>query len=157
MDDSLFPEDIDDLEDIDTEEDEEDEEAIGYKSGPFFDSFSGEFVFDGHGKITTADGVAAWKQWCENVIATDRYNHDSYTDDVGIDYDEIFSLGDRDEIETALETEIPEALSCDPYGRTQYVQGVDFEWISPTDVLVSIDVVGMDNEIININATLSAA
>ena len=41
MDDSLFPEDIDDLEDIDTEEDEEDEEAIGYKSGPFFDSFPG--------------------------------------------------------------------------------------------------------------------
>lgn len=151
---NLFPEDIDDLEDIDDEED--DEEDVGYKMAPYFDSSLGEFLFDGSGRIVTADGVTSWYQWCENIIATDRYNHDSYTDDVGIDYDEIFSLGDRDEIETALETEIPEALACDPYGRTQFVQSIDFEWLSDTEVIVRVDVVGIDNEIITIEATIAA-
>lgn len=154
MDEELFPGDIDDLDDIDSEDEEDDEEVIGYKAGPLFDAYIGKFVLDGHGRIVTADGVEAWKEWCENVIVTDRYNHDSYTDDIGIDYDEIFQSEDRDEIETLLETEISEALECDPYGRTQYVQGIDFEWISPTEVVVSVDVVGMDNEIINITATL---
>ena len=151
---SLFPEDIDELEDID--EEEEDDEDVGYKMAPYFDSKLGEFLFGGSGQIVTADGVTAWQQWCENIISTDRYNHDAYTDDIGIDYDKIFKLNDQDEIETALETEISDALSCDPYGRTQYVQSVDFEWISTTEVVVTVDVVGMDNEIITVDAMITA-
>lgn len=151
---SLFPEDIDDLEeDIDEEEDDED---VGYKIAPYFDSQLGEFLLNGSGQIMTADGVTSWQHWCENVIATDRYNHDSYTDDVGIDYDYIFSLDDQDEMETELETEISEALVCDPYGRTQYVQNIDFEWLNDTEVIVRVDVVGMDNEIITVEATIAA-
>lgn len=151
---SLFPEDIDDLDEDIVEN--EDEENIGYKIAPYFDSQIGEFLLNGSGQIVDADGVTAWQQWCENVIATDRYNHDSYTDDIGIDYDEIFQSNDQEEIETLLETEIAEALECDPYGRTQFVQNVTFEWIDSTTVIVSVDVVGIDNEMITIDAVIAA-
>ena len=151
---SLFPEDIDDLEEEDI--DEEEDEDVGYKMAPYFDSKLGEFLLSGSGQIITADGVTAWQQWCENIIATDRYNHDSYTDDIGIDYDAIFQLDEREEKESELETEISEALECDPFGRTQYVQDISFEWLSDTEVIVQVDVVGMDNEKITIEAIIAA-
>ena len=155
MDNNLFPEDIEELEDVE-ELAEDADEIIGYKPAPYFDSNSGEFLFDGNGQIITADGVEAWKQWCENIIATDRYNRASYTDDIGIDYTEIFKAGTHEEVETMLETEIAEALECDPYGRTQFVQNITFEWISSTELAVCVEVVGLDNEIVTIDTVLTA-
>ena len=96
--------------------------------------------------------------WCEDILSTDRYNHDAYTDDIGIDYEEIFKTSEsQEEIETLLETEITDALICDPYGRTRYVQAVEFDWIGPDEVLVSIEVVGIDNELVTIEKVLYAA
>lgn len=153
--DNLFPEE-DELEEDELVDDDDDEEPIGYKIAPYFDSVLGEFLLDGNGQIVTADEVTAWQHWCENVISTDRYNHDAYTDDIGIDYDEIFKLNDQEEIETELESEISEALTCDPYGRTQYVQNVEFEWITSTEVMVTIEVVGLDNELVTIDTVIAA-
>lgn len=156
MDDNLFPEEIDEPSD-DIAEDDDEEEVIGYKKAPYFDSRIGDFVTDGHGKVLTADGVAAWTHWCENVLATDRYNHEAYTDDVGIDYDEIFkNTESREEIETLLETEITDALLCDPYGRTKYVQAIEFDWVDSDSVNVSIEAVGMDNELVTIDTLIVA-
>lgn len=150
---SLFPEDID-LEEDELEEEDE-SEVIGYKIAPYFDSKSGEFLTNGKGQIIEADGVTAYTQWCENVIATDRYNHDAFSDDIGIDCDEIFAAADREEAETIIESEISEALECDPYGRTQYVQNVECEWIAPDTVAVTVEVVALDNELVTINTTIS--
>lgn len=156
MDDELFPEELDDFDDILEEDDTE--EVVGYKDAPYFDSRTGDFIIDGHGRIVTADGVMAWSQWCENILSTDRYNHESYTDDIGIDYEEIFQAAEtQEEAETLLETEITEALMCDPYGRTQYVQGIEFDWTVPDEVSVSIEVVGMDNELVTIDTVLSVS
>lgn len=149
---TLFPEDIDD--DIEEEEDEDEETVIGYKIAPYFDSKSGDFILNGSGQITTADEVEAYVQWCENVVATDRYNHESYTDDIGIDYDEVFAAETQEEAETILESEISEALACDPYGRTQYVQNVSFEWTGPDEVEVTIEVIALDNEIVAVNTVI---
>lgn len=153
--DNLFPEE-DEFEEDELVDDDDDEEPIGYKIAPYFDSVLGEFLLDGNGQIVTADEVTAWQHWCENVISTDRYNHDAYTDDIGIDYDEIFKLNDQEEIETELESEISETLTCDPYGRTQYVQNVEFEWINSTEVMVTIEVVGLDNELVTIDTVIAA-
>ena len=150
---TLFPEDIDD--EIDEEEDEDEETVIGYKIAPYFDSKTGDFILNGSGQITTADEVEAYTQWCENIVATDRYNHDSYTDDIGIDYDEVFAAETHEEAETILESEISEALACDPYGRTQYVQNVAFEWTGPDEVEVSIEVMALDNELVTVNTVIS--
>lgn len=152
---NLFPEE-DELEEDDLVDDDDSEEPIGYKIAPYFDSFLGDFLLNGNGQVITADEVTAWRQWCENILATDRYNHDAYTDDIGIDYDEIFKLNDPDEIETELEAEISEALACDPYGRTLYVQNVEFEWVSSTELIVRTEVVGLDNELVTIDTVINA-
>lgn len=153
MENNLFPEDIDnELVDL---EDENETEVTGYKLASYFDFNSGDFVLNGKGQIITADGVTGYTQWCETVLATDRYNHESYTTDIGIDFNQVFAASSREEAETILESEITEALECDPYGRTQYVQNVICEWIGPDTVEVTVDVVALDNEIVTINKTLS--
>lgn len=151
---SIFPEDIDDDLEDDLEEDDT-EEVIGYKIAPYFDTKSGDFILNGSGQVITADEITAYTQWCENIIATDRYNHDSYSDDIGIDYEEVFQAGSREEAEAILESEISEALESDPYGRTQYVQNVSFEWIGPDALNVLVEVVALDNELVTIEQTIT--
>lgn len=151
---SLFPEDIDSEIGIDEPASEE-QEVIGYKIAPYFDSKSGDFLLNGSGQIIEADEITAYTQWCENIIATDRYNHGAYSDDIGIDYNEIFAAADREEAELIIESEISEALACDPYGRTKFVQHVGCEWIGPDEVLVSVEVVAFDNELVTVNTTIS--
>lgn len=151
---SLFPEDIDDDLGEDIEEDEE-ESVVGYKIAPYFDSKSGDFLLNGSGQIVDASEIDAYAQWCENVIATDRYNHGAYTDDIGLDYDEIFSADSREEAEAVIESEIAEALECDPFGRTQYVQNVSFEWIGADEVNVLVEVIALDNELVTIDTVIT--
>ena len=152
---NLFPDDIDsDISEEDLEEEEE-QEVIGYKVAPYFDTKSGDFLLNGSGQIIMADEVTAFTQWCENIIATDRYNHEAYTDDIGLDYDEIFAAADREEAELIIESEISEALDCDPYGRTKFVQNVECEWTGPDEVMVSVEIVAFDNELVTVNTTIS--
>lgn len=150
---NLFPDDIDDLLDDELEEDEE--EIIGYKIAPYFDSKSGDFIINGSGQIVDADEINAYIQWCENVIATQRYVCDGYSDDIGIDYVSIFASNDKDEIEVMLESEISEALAVDPYGRTQYVQNVEFEWVGADELNILVEVIAFDNELITIETTIT--
>ena len=153
-DESLFPEDLD-IEYDEEDMEESEEEVIGYKISPYFDMKAGDFLIGGNGQIATADGVESYIQWCEAILATDRYNHEAYTDDIGIDYDEIFAASDREEAELIIENEISEALACDPYGRTMYVQNVECEWTGPDEVNVSVEIRALDNELITVNKTIS--
>lgn len=130
------------------------DEILGYKISPCFDYKTGDFLLNGSGQILTADKIIAYTQWCENVIATDRYNHDAYGDYIGIDYQSVFSAGSREEAEAILESEISEALLCDPAGRTQYVQSVDCEWHNSEEVSVTIKVVALDNELVTIDTVI---
>lgn len=149
---NLFPS-VLDLE-SDEEFIEENERIVGYKPAPYFDYRTGDFIFNGSGQIITADKVIAYTQWCKNVIATDRYNHSAYGDYIGIDYNAVFSAKTMDEAESILESEISEALACDPAGRTQYVQSVDFEWHNSEEVTVTIKVVALDNELVTIDTVI---
>lgn len=151
---NLFPEDIDDFEE-DEALDEEEEEIVGFKVSPYFDIDTGDFIIDGSGNITTANEIEAYIQWCTAVIATDRGKCDAYTTDIGIDYDAVFSAVDREEGEMILESEISEALECDPYGRTEFVQNVQFEWVGPDEVNISVEIVALDNELVNFNTTIT--
>lgn len=150
---NLFPVDLDLEAEHETFEDVD--EIIGYKIAPYFDSKTGDFLTDGSGQIVTADKMDAFTQWCENIIATDRYKHDGYTEYTGIDYDAIFSAQTREEAESIIESEISEALAVDPYGRVVYVQSVDFEWISLDSVSVVVVVEALENEIVTIETTIN--
>lgn len=152
--DNLFPAEFEEELDEDYDESEMDE-VVGYKIAPYFDMKSGDFLINGSGQVITAEPVEAYTQWCEAVLATDRYNHECYTDDIGIDYEEIFAAVDREEAKTIIESEISEALACDPYGRTKYVQNVECEWVGPDEINVTVEVVALDNEFVTINTTIS--
>lgn len=149
---NLFPIDFD----IEAADDAyaETDEIIGYKIAPCLDYKTGDFLLNGSGQIITADKVTAYTQWCKNVIATDRYNHDAYGDYIGVDYKAVFSAESKDEAEAILETEISEALLCDPAGRTEYVQSVDCEWHNSEEVSVTIKVVALDNELVTIDTVI---
>lgn len=147
---NLFPTDLD----SDIGSTETYEAYQGYKKSPYFDSATGDFIVDGSGTILDADEIEAYVQWCESVIATDRYKHDAYSSDIGIDYNLIFSASTHEEAETLLESEISEALAVDPYKRTIYVQNVQCEWTGPDSVDVTIEVLALDNELVTINTVI---
>ena len=150
---NLFPTDIDiemSIEDI-----EDDTKFIGYKPAPYFDFENGDFLLNGSGQILTADEVEAYVQWCNNVVFTDRYNHRAYSDDIGIDYSEIFAAETREEAEAILESEITEALSCDPYKRTKFVQSIEIEWIGPDEIVVDVSVIALDNQLVTFSTVIS--
>lgn len=149
---NLFPTDIDN--EAEYYEESYEESVIGYKPAPYFDSELGDFILDGSGKIIDADGVTAYTHWCESVIATDRYNHEAYSSDIGIDYDLVFSAKSHEEAEAILESEISEALAVDPCGRTNYVQNVQFEWVNPDEIHVIVDVMALDNELVTIDTVI---
>lgn len=150
--DNLFPTDID--KEADFYDESYEESVIGYKPAPYFDSQLGDFILDGSGKIIDADGVTAYTHWCEAIISTDRYNHEGYTTDIGIDYNAVFNAKNHEEAETILESEISEALAADPCGRTLYVQNVQFEWVAPDEVHVIVDIMALDNELVTIDTVI---
>ena len=149
---NLFPVDIDS--DIGLEGDFEGTETE-YKKAPYFDSVTGDFLMDGSGSILDANEIETYIQWCEAIIATNRYKCDAYTTDIGIDYDSIFSASTHEEAETILESEISEALLVDPCKRTNYVQNVSCEWVGSDEIHVLIEVVAFDNEIVTIDTVIN--
>lgn len=107
---NLFPEDMED-EDLELEQLEEqiDEEPVGYKPSVCFDDGLEDFKRDGSMKLVECSGLEAWIQWCKKVIQTKRYVCQAYSDDIGIDIEQAFQAGSREEAESILENEIVEA------------------------------------------------
>lgn len=151
--DNLFPEDYEE-ETID-EDETEDEEPIGYRPGVAFDWQTGDFIRDGRYKLKEATGVESWHQWCLNCIQTERYKHLAYDEDFGIDYDEVFSATTQDEAESILTRQINEALEADPYGRTAYVDSIEYDWTAPDAVHINATVVGIADVTIDITAYIT--
>lgn len=153
--DNLFPEDFEDEElELDEIDDESEEEAVGYKKSIYFDEASGDFKRDGTKKLVEANGVDAWIQWCMKVLRTKRYVCQAYSDDIGIDIESAFQAESREEAESILENEITEALEADPYGRTDMVQSVTFQWMNADLLEVTCDVLGIDSNEVELKATI---
>ena len=150
---NLYPEGYEE-ETID-EDDVELDEPIGYRPGVAFSWDPGDFVRDGRNRLLEASGVESWQQWCMNCLQTQRYKHAAYSADFGIDVDEVFSAESQEEAESILTREITEALQADPYGRTEYVADVDYEWTAPDAVQITATVVGIADVTIDVTAYLT--
>lgn len=149
---NLFPEGYE-AEIIETSEIEE--SVIGYKKGVLFDIERGDFVRNGANKMLDCTGIESWKIWCFNCINTRRYNHMAYSTDFGIDIDAAFKSTSRAEAESILNREITEALLADPYGRTSYIEKIEFEWMAADALKVNVCVHGIDDVTIDIMANLT--
>ena len=126
--------------------DTEEEEDAGYKPSIFFDFDTGDFVTLHDGKLKEASGFEAWVQWCYKTIMTQRYAHEGYSTDIGIDYESALQADSREEAESILQREIEEALMADPSERTLYVGNIMFQW-EAEHCLVTVQVQGIDGDI----------
>lgn len=145
---NLYPDGYEDetMETADTES----SEPIGYKPGVAFDLQTGDFVRDGRARLLEASGVDSWKQWCTNCLQTERYKHLAYSSDFGIEYDSVFAAETREEAESILTRQITEAILADPYERAYYISNLEFDWIAPDGVQVSMTIVGIDDVTIDL-------
>lgn len=155
---NLFPTDLGDYE-IDEENvlSELNETNVGYKGGIYFDSASNDVLMNGSGQVLPADGTQAWIQWCEKCIATPRFKCKAYSSDFGIDVDEIFNATTRDEAEAIISGEISDALMADQYGRTAYVNSIEYDWESPDSVHVTVEIIGIDGHTATIQGNIKNA
>lgn len=147
MEDSLFPEDMEEF--MEEEDEEEEEKAAEYAQGVGFDT---DLIRDGTYAVQTSTGIDSWKQWCINCLCTERFSSPLYSSDFGISTSEAFQTNDREEAETILVSEITEALEADPYERTEQVLEIDFEW-KVDSVQVQVLVAGVDGATIDVEVT----
>lgn len=153
MDNNLYPEDYE----TETIDDNELEQSgpVGYRPGVAFNLETGDFVRDGRNNLLEATGVESWQQWCSNCLQTERYAHLAYSDDFGIEYDQVFSAATREEAENILTRQITEALMADPYGRTAYIDTIEYQWAASDAIQVSITIVGIDDVTIDVTAYIT--
>ena len=150
---NLFPEGYE--EEVITAEDLASEQPAGYRNGIAFDSLSGDFLRDGMYKMLDSDGIESWKSWCINCLHTERYKHLAYSTDFGIEIDKAMKATSRDEAENILIRQITEAIMADPYGRTNYIEEITFNWTAADAVVVAVTIQGVDDATIDITAYIT--
>ena len=153
MENNLFP--IGYEEKVITDSDRAEDTPVGYLNGVAFDHEAGDFLRDGKNKMLDSDGIESWKSWCINCIQTERYKHLAYSSTFGIDITAALRATSREEAESILTREISEALLADPYGRTAYVEEIEFEWAAPDSVAVNVTIQGIDDVTIDITAYIT--
>lgn len=153
--DGLFPEESDEdaeaIEDLEEEGEDEESEEQRYVQGLTFET---DLQLDGTGNIVLSDPEDAWLDWCKKALSTPRYLCDSYSDNIGIDTEAAFEADSRGEAEEILRSEISDALEADPYGRTATVEEVEFEWVAPDAVVVTVIITGFDSIRATIETTI---
>lgn len=112
-----IPDEVDD--DVTSDDD------VTYGESFAWDFEAGDFVQAG-GRIATVDGYRAWVQWCVKAVLTERASYLVYTDEYGVDLEDLPQLGTRDEAESQIIDTLTEALLADP--RTGSVSGFTFTW-----------------------------
>ena len=128
--------------------------VVGYKPGVYFSHEAGGFPRDGKNRIMDATGIESWEIWCKNCLLTERYKHLAYSTDFGIQIEPAFKAETRAKAESILIREISEALEADPYGRTEYVSDIKFDWSIPDAVTADVTVKGINDVTIDITAIL---
>lgn len=150
---NLFPDGYE--KEVITSEDLKQQTVIGYRNGIAFSEKTGDFIRDGKNKILDSTGVESWRSWCINCVQTERYKHLAYSTDFSIEIDAALKASSREEAESILTREVTEALLADPYGRTAYIDEVEFDWTAPDSIKMSAKVHGIDEVTIDITAYIT--
>jgi hypothetical protein len=129
--------------------------TVGYRNGVAFDYNTGDFVRDGQNRILDSDGIESWESWCINCLLTQRNMHLAYNSDFGIDVQSAMQAPTHQEAESILTREIAEAIMADPYGRTEYIEDLNFTWTAPNAVLVNLTIHGITDVTIDVTAYLT--
>jgi len=133
---------------------EEQESQARYAPAPMWDVEKGDFITDGAKQTLYGSGYDAWVLWCTKAILTQRWAHDGYSSNEGIEAEEAFKEPDRQAAESAFERTITEALLADPMGRTTQVRDFEFSWEGDS-LWISCVVIGEDGNTADIRAKLN--
>lgn len=150
---NLFPEGYET--EVIEEEDLADGSVTGYRNGIAFDYELGDFTRDGRNRMLDSDGIESWRNWCINCLQTERYKHLAYSTDFGIEIEKAMKATSQAEAENILTREITEALLADPYGRTAYVEDLEFDWSAPDTVSVKATIQGINDVSIDLEAYIT--
>jgi len=102
-----------------------------------FDFETGTFVTNGGNRMIEADEATALMQWCIGACMTPRGDYLAYSNQYGIDIDEVRNQPTRKAIELVLERTITEAILINP--KIDSVKGFRFEWCAD-GVYVSFEI-----------------
>lgn len=125
-----------------------------YAPAPLWDIERGDFVTDGARRTIYGSGYDAWVLWCTKSILTQRWAHDAYSANIGIEAEQAFKETDRKAAESTFERTITEALLADPMGRTVQVRDFTFKWESDS-LRIECAVYGRDGNTASIKARLN--
>ena len=125
-----------------------------YPPAPLWDVEKGDFVINGARQTLYGSGYDAWVLWCTKAILTQRWAHDGYSANEGIEAEQAFKEPDRKAVESAFERTITEALLADPLGRTMQVRDFEFRWEADS-LWITCVVVGADGDTASIRARLN--
>ena len=128
---------------------------VGFRDGVLFEYESGDFPRDGRNRLRDSTGLVSWESWARNCLQTERFKHRCYSTDFGIELDKAFRASSREEAESILTRQINEAMLADPYGRTQYVESIVFDWSGPDAVSVTVTLHGLDDVTIDVTAYIT--
>lgn len=123
---------------------------IGYRPGVAFDEKTGDFIRDGRNRLLDSTGIESWQEWVKNCVQTERYKHLAYNTDYGVEWDKVFAAESREEAESIMTRQITEAVMADPYGRTAYIDALEYSWTAADSVEVTATIVGIDDITIDI-------
>lgn len=152
---SLLPTDLEEstVDESELAQSMEEEEGV-FKRSIDFSFEKGDFAKEPSGRLKEASEIEAWKQWCIKIMQTPRYECLAYSTDIGIDFEDVFGAESREDAETVLTMEITDALMADPYGRTEFVDDISFNWLAPDSVEVTCTITGVDGVVEDIEAVI---
>lgn len=125
-----------------------------YPPAPMWDVEKGDFVTNGARQTLYGSGYDAWVLWCTKAILTQRWAHDGYSANEGIEAEQAFKEPDRKAAESAFERTITEALLADPLGRTIQVRDFAFTWEADS-LWIVCEVIGANGDTASIRAKLN--
>lgn len=128
---------------------------MGFRDGVLFDYELGDFPRDGRNRLLDSTAIESWKCWIRNCLLTERYKHLAYSTDFGLELDQVFHAASRDEAESILTRQITEALLADPYGRTAYVEHIEYDWVAPDTIQATVTAHGLEDVTIDITAYIT--
>jgi hypothetical protein len=127
-----------------------------YNPAPLWNLERGDFILDGARKMQYGSGFDAWVLWCVKTVLTQRWAHDGYSPNIGIEMTESFSAPNRKAQESMFERTITEALLADPMGRTTQVRNFRFTWEGGDSLFLTCDVLGTDGNSASIEVPITA-
>ena len=87
-----------------------------YAPAPLWDVERGEFITDGAQRTLYGSGYDAWVLWCTKSILTQRWAHDAYSANIGIEAEQAFKETDRRRRKAPLNEPSPRPCWQTPWG-----------------------------------------